>query len=299
MPPTPPTPLIPPNSLQDAQPAGPQISPVAAACLREARAVAVLTGAGISAESGIATFRDALSGLWQNFQIDDLATPQGFLRDPALVWGWYEARRRQVLTAQPNPGHLALAQLARKLPKLTLITQNVDDLHERAGSEPVLHLHGSLFEPRCFDCATPWQADPVAQAAEGAALAAAESADERCEPPACPACGGKVRPGVVWFGENLPEAIWQQAQTAVEECDLLLILGTSGVVYPAAGLAQFAHQNGKTVIQINPHPTTQDCYAHHVLTGPAGVVLPALLALAWPEPAAQDIKSRSEADVHA
>ncbi len=267
------------------------ISPVAAACLRDARSVAVLTGAGISAESGIATFRDALSGLWQNFRLEDLATPEGFVRDPALVWGWYEARRRQVQSAQPNPGHLALAQLARQVPQLTLITQNVDDLHERAGSEPVLHLHGSLFAPRCFDCATPWQAaaevPATTSATASAALPAAASGmdDERCDPPLCPACGGKIRPGVVWFGENLPELIWQEAQKAVEQCDLLLILGTSGLVYPAAGLAQYARQQDKTVIQINPEPTSQDCYAHHVLTGPAGVVLPALLALAWPDPA--------------
>lgn len=251
----------------------------AAGMLRHATRVAVMTGAGISAESGIATFRDALTGVWQRFRAEDLATLQAFRRDPPLVWGWYEARRKQVLASSPNRGHYALAKLAPQVHQLTLITQNVDDLHERAGSTGVLHLHGSLFEPRCVKCEMRFEA----------ALPAADehqrgvTTDERETPPLCPDCGGMIRPGVVWFGESLPQDVWQAAKKAVQECNVLLIVGTSGVVQPAAGLAELAFRKRKGIIQINPSTTGQDRFATHVLTGAAGTVLPQLLQAAWPE----------------
>ncbi|MBI3231137.1 MAG: NAD-dependent deacylase [Burkholderiales bacterium] len=240
--------------------------------LRAAQHIAVMTGAGVSAESGIATFRDALTGLWANFKAEDLATPQAFVRDPALVWGWYEWRRAQVMQTQPNAGHIALAAMARQVPQLTLITQNVDDLHERAGSSAVLHLHGSILAARCFDCGFPYQH-----------RASLQQDHAKLAPPVCPECGGAVRPGVVWFGENLPHDVWQEAERAVRECDVLIIAGTSGVVYPAAGLAELAFRKRKTIIQINPQATNQDKFASLVMTGPSGVCLPQLLAAAWPE----------------
>jgi hypothetical protein len=165
--------------------------------LRVAQRIAVLTGAGISAESGIPTFRDKQTGLWENFDAADLATPSAFQRDPALVWGWYEWRRIRVLRAQPNPAHEAIATMAERVPRFTLITQNVDDLHERAGSRQVLHLHGELARPYCESCRHPYAHPPgVPQLPEGGS---------KLEPPRCQACGARVRPGVVWFGESLPE----------------------------------------------------------------------------------------------
>lgn len=243
---------------------------VVAALLRKASHVAVLTGAGISAESGIPTFRDALTGLWSRFDAEDLATPEAFQRDPALVWGWYEWRRMKVLQAEPNPAHRALARLAEQLPQLTLITQNVDDLHERAGSRDVLHLHGSLHQPRCFDCGVTWTCPPgVPHEPEGG---------RHVEPPLCAACSGRIRPGVVWFGENLPLDILNAAEQAVRDCDLLLAVGTSGLVYPAANLPVMARRHGKAVVIVNPNPSGQDGVATHLLRGPAGTVLPGLLA---------------------
>ena len=200
--------------------------------LRQAEHVVVLTGAGISAESGIPTFRDSLTGLWERFDAEDLATPQAYRRDKELVWGWYEWRRMKVLLSKPNPGHFAIAQLAEAVPELTLITQNVDDLHERAGSLDVLHVHGSLHSPRCFGCNRPYTfPEEIPDEPEGG---------RRIKPPVCTHCGGSVRPGVVWFGEGLPGDIWRAAEHAVRSCDLLLSIGTSGLVYPAAGLPKVA-----------------------------------------------------------
>lgn len=250
----------------------------AAGMLRHADKVAVMTGAGISAESGIATFRDALSGIWQRFRAEDLATLPAFLRDPPLVWGWYEARRKQVLASSPNPGHHALAKLAQKVHQLTLITQNVDDLHERAGSSGVLHLHGSLFEPRCVKCDMLYET-PLPTADEHHT---GVTTDEREAPPLCPDCGGMIRPGVVWFGESLPQDMWQAAKKAVQACDVLLVIGTSGVVQPAAGLVELAFRKRKGIIQINQATTEQGRFATYVLTGAAGTVLPQLLQAAWP-----------------
>ena len=237
--------------------------------LDKAKRVAVLTGAGISAESGIPTFRDALTGLWERFDAQNLATPEAFLRDKALVWGWYEWRRMKVLSSLPNAGHVALAQLAHRVDECTLITQNVDDLHERSGSTNVLHLHGSLHAPRCFDCGRP-HVFP-------AGIPDEPEGGRRIDPPRCAQCGGNVRPGVVWFGETLPDAVWRAAEHAVRKCDTLLSVGTSGLVYPAAGLLKLAHGLETPVITINPLATNQDRYATYALRGPAGVVLPVLV----------------------
>ena len=244
------------------------------AVLRSARHVVVLTGAGVSAESGIPTFRDALTGLWEQFDAEALATPEAFRRDPALVWGWYEWRRAKVLRAQPNPGHRSIAALERLVPEVTLVTQNVDDLHERAGSASPIHLHGSLNQPRCFACARPHVLPSgVPDEPEGG---------RRLEPPRCLHCGGRIRPGVVWFGEALPEAAWKDAKTAAGSCDLMLVLGTSGLVYPAAGLPKVAAANGARIIQVNPCPAELDVDGAAHLVGEAGVIMPALVAAAWP-----------------
>ncbi len=242
----------------------------AAALLGEAGRIAVLSGAGMSAESGIPTFRDALTGLWARFDATELATPQAFERDPALVWGWYEWRRMKVLQSQPNPGHISLAQLAVRGVAVTVATQNVDDLHERAGSRAVHHLHGSLHAPRCFECG--------ARHSFGPQIPAEPEGGRRLDPPRCTRCGGLIRPGVVWFGEMLPEDAWQAATEAILNCDVMIIIGTSGLVYPAAGLPGLAANRGKPVIQINPAPTDHDDCARVSLRGKAGELLPALLA---------------------
>ncbi|RYF41240.1 MAG: NAD-dependent deacylase, partial [Comamonadaceae bacterium] len=216
--------------------------------LKRARHAVVLTGAGMSAESGIPTFRDQGTGLWANFDPAKLATEQAFRKDPGTVWAWYETRRRQVARAQPNPGHVGLAKLAGLpwLQDFCIVTQNVDDLHERAGSASVLHLHGSLFAPRCLACARPFEED--LDALHGAL----EEEPASLPPPRCTHCGGQVRPGVVWFGESLPEAPWMQAMARIGKADLLLVIGTSGQVYPAASLPAAARRHGCKVVVINP-----------------------------------------------
>ena len=244
------------------------------AALQQAQHIVVFTGAGASAESGIPTFRDALSGLWQRFDAEDLATPEAFRRDPALVWGWYEWRRMQVLRALPNPAHLAIAELARHVSELTVVTQNVDDLHERAGSVGVLHLHGSLHTPRCFECGLLHTLSPVIpQEPEGG---------RRLSPPLCTQCGGTIRPGIVWFGESLPEAILSDAFVAARACDLLLAIGTSGLVQPAARIPMLARQAGASVVQINPMATALDEACTWSLRGAAGVIVPSLVEAAFP-----------------
>lgn len=246
----------------------------AATTLRNARHVLVLTGAGISAESGIPTFRDALTGLWARYDAESLATAQAFQRDPALVWGWYEWRRGAVLRTRPNGGHVALAKIEQRVPAFTLVTQNVDDLHERAGSAAPIHLHGSLSQPRCFVCAAPFALPPGApDEPEGG---------RHLTPPACLACGGPVRPGVVWFGEGLPMHAWEAAKAAAQRCDVMLVIGTSGLVYPAASLPALAAANGAAMIQINLDPAPLNTRGVMSLTGPAGLVVPALVAAAWP-----------------
>ena len=237
------------------------------AALADAQHVVVFTGAGVSAESGVSTFRDALTGLWARFDPMQLATPEAFLADPALVWGWYEWRRQLLLKAQPNPAHQAIVKLAEQVPKLTVITQNVDDLHERAGSHNVLHLHGSIFKPRCFNCAKPYTL----------AAAPAMSHEQALPPPLCPDCQGMIRPGVVWFGEALPQAEMEAAFTAAEHCDVLLSIGTSGVVQPAAQIPQLALRGGAWVAHINPEPVNCQHPRELSLVGAAGHILPLLL----------------------
>jgi NAD-dependent deacetylase len=234
----------------------------AVAALRKARRVCVLTGAGISAESGIPTFRDALTGLWAKFNPEDLATPEAFERDPKFVWEWYEYRRELVRRAEPNPGHYALAGLAGRVPTLTLVTQNVDGLHQRAGSRNVHEYHGNILRDRCT----------VEQ------VVAERSGDSRHGLPRCAACGGLLRPDVVWFGEAIPRGPMLAAAEAAETSDVFMSIGTSSLVFPAAGLAESALRAGATVIEINPNRTELSAAADIVLSGPSGVVLPRLLA---------------------
>lgn len=228
--------------------------------LAEAQSVAVLTGAGISAESGIPTFRGA-AGLWNHYRAEDLATPEAFARDPRLVWEWYNWRRETIAKAAPNPAHLALVKLERAKPSFTLITQNVDGLHNLAGSARVLKLHGDIWRMRCTDCGSNWP-------------------DRRVPlpklPPHC-ACGGLARPGVVWFGEPLPPGMMNEAEHAVASSEVFLVIGTSATVYPAAGLVPFANQNGAVVIEINLEPTPFSESVDFALEGPAGELLPQLL----------------------
>ncbi|QRP65524.1 NAD-dependent deacylase [Rhodanobacter sp. FDAARGOS 1247] len=240
---------------------------------REARSVVVLTGAGMSAESGIATFRDARDGLWSQFDAQALATPSAYRADKALVWGWYVWRMAKVRAAQPNAGHLALVRLAAlKSGGVVVVTQNVDDLHERAGSVGVIHLHGDLFASRCFACARSFDGfQPPADAADHPVL--------RLSPPRCAHCGGYVRPGVVWFGEMLPQKPWAQAQDVVRRCDLMLLVGTSGVVHPAAALPGAARARGARVVEINPVVTELSEHVDHVWRATAGESLPLLHGL--------------------
>ena len=238
-------------------------------CLRRARHVAVLTGAGVSAESGLPTFRDALTGLWAKHRPEDLATPEAFERNPALVWDWYRMRREAALRAEPNPAHLALARLEDLVPRLTIITQNVDGLHRRAGSRTVVELHGDITRVRCSRESAP--ADTWVEPPPGG------------EPPKCEGCGAYLRPDVGWFGETLPEKALHRAWAAVYHCDFFLAVGTSNLVEPAATLPWLAAAQGATVAVVN---TTMDGQRSgvgiHHLTGAAGEVLPGLLESAWP-----------------
>ncbi|GGM67982.1 NAD-dependent protein deacylase 1 [Micromonospora sonchi] len=245
----------------------------AATMLGQASRVVIFTGAGMSVESGVPTFRDALTGLWQRYDPQALATPEAFHADPELVYGWYEWRRQAVRRAEPHAGHRAVAAIEARAPHAVLITQNVDDLHERAGSVAPLHLHGSLFAPRCSRCSHPVPVadDTTPEPTEG----------RRTPPPRCPRCAAPVRPGVVWFGEALPPEVLEAAVEAAANCDLLLTVGTSGLVYPAAEIPQVAARRGATVIQINPLPTPLDAVARVNLYGPAADLLPALVHAAW------------------
>ena len=239
----------------------------------EFRNIVILTGAGISADSGLATFRGA-DGLWEGHHVEDVATPEAFRRDPALVHQFYDARRARLSEVEPNAAHRALARLDAEWPgELLIVTQNVDDLHERAGSADVLHLHGQLDAARCFDCARP--AGAVLELPEGA------GDGKRIEPPLCSACGGPLRPGVVWFGENLPEQALSQAFLAAADCDLLLSIGTSGVVQPAAMIPGVALEAGARVVHINPQVTGAGHAREFALAGKAGELLPQLLREAF------------------
>lgn len=238
---------------------------------KAARSVVVLTGAGMSAESGIPTFRDAQNGLWSRFDPEDLATARAFQQDKALVWGWYAWRMAMVRAAQPHAGHRALAELAAIKPGLSIITQNVDDLHERADSKEVVHLHGSLFASRCFACGRPH--DDVHLPSD-----AAQEPSLRLMPPRCTHCGGYVRPGVVWFGERLPELAWRKAERLATGCDLLVTIGTSSLVFPAASLPGVAKSRGAKVVEINPVRTQLSDQADFSWRCTAGEALPGLLA---------------------
>jgi NAD-dependent protein deacetylase/lipoamidase len=243
--------------------------------LRACHHLVVLTGAGVSQESGIPTFRDALTGLWSRFDAEQLATPEAFAANPALVWGWYEWRRALVLRCQPNAAHRAIAELSQRVPRLTLVTQNIDGLHQRAGSPIVLELHGSLYQPYCEACRRPHTLpDTPPDLPEGGIP---------LSPPRCDHCAGRIRPGVVWFGESLPLDAWKQAESAANGCDLLLSVGTSSLVYPAAELPLVAARRGAGVIQINPAATALDSVAPFNLRGTAAEVLPDLVCRAWPD----------------
>ena len=228
--------------------------------------VCVLTGAGMSAESGIPTFRGTHDSLWSRFDPMRLATAEACRADPALAWGWYRWRMQLVRDAQPNAGHKALAELAGRVP-LSLITQNVDDLHERAGSIVGAHVHGSLFALRCFACGRAHDG-PLDDYADG---------QQRVAPMRCATCGDALRPGVVWFGEALPDDAWEAAVDAATRCALMLVVGTSGLVYPAAGLPALARRHGATVVEINPEPTALSADVDHVWRATAAQALPQLL----------------------
>jgi NAD-dependent deacetylase len=233
--------------------------------LRHARSIAVLTGAGISAESGIPTFRDAMTGLWAQFRPEDLATAEAFRRDPTLVWNWYEWRRGLVAAAEPNAGHLALAALQARVPSCTVITQNVDGLHQQAGTRGVIELHGNIRRSKCF--------------ADGRIVSEWPPTDDR--PPRCPDCGAPLRPDVVWFGESLPAAALAAAERAARESDVFLCIGTSSVVYPAAALPLAALEAGALVAEINRDATPLSGTATWSFRGAAGELLPDLLTRAW------------------
>lgn len=243
----------------------PRVPPDLAHRLASAKAVVVLTGAGISAESGVPTFRDSLTGLWARYNPEELATPEAFRRNPRLVWEWYEERRQRLSQVHPNPGHTALAELERRVPRFTLATQNVDGLHHRAGSLHVLELHGNITRTRC--------------SADNRPITAWPASDER--PPRCPHCRAFLRPDVVWFGEPLPESTLEHAREAASTCDLFLSVGTSSLVYPAAGLIDEALLAGAAVVEINPEPTPYSSRAAYSLRGPSGTWLPALMDAAF------------------
>jgi NAD-dependent deacetylase len=274
----------------------------AAELARAARRVVVLTGAGMSAESGVPTFRDAQTGLWQRYSPEQLATEDAWYADPDLVWSWYQWRARLVRSCSPNAGHRAIAAWQRALGgspddgapgsgpsagSLVISTQNVDDLHERAGAEVLAHLHGSLFDVRCADCGTPAEHDP-GSAGDGtkdpagpSAPAAGSEADLeqllRSSPPQCASCTtGRLRPGIVWFGEMLPERALEDTYSALDACDLAVVVGTSAVVQPAASLPYVALGAGAAVVEVNPEVTEFSTAATVHVPGTAATVLPAL-----------------------
>jgi NAD-dependent deacetylase len=228
--------------------------------VQAADSIAVLTGAGISAESGVPTFRGD-GGLWRDFRAEDLATPEAFERDPKLVWEWYNFRRELIAKTQPNSGHKALVELESRKAKFTLITQNVDGLHDLAGSKKILKLHGDIWQIRCTKCGTAW-------------------VDRRPSlpeiPPHCQ-CGALARPGVVWFGEALPEGVILEAAQAVKSSQVLLVVGTSAVVYPAAELIPLAKAENRKIIELNPAETPYSEMVDCSLRGPAGEILPRLV----------------------
>ena len=239
--------------------------------LQEARRVVVSTGAGMSRESGIPTFRDAQEGLWARFNPEELATERGFRAAPARVWGWYASRRRRIVSCEPHAGHRALVDLERLVPELVVVTQNIDGLHQAAGSGEVVELHGSIRRSKCLEHGHPFAGSLSDQSG---------SADDvEVEPPACPQCGSALRPDVVWFGEMLPAAATARAWELAERCDVMLVVGTSGMVWPAAELPHVARQAGARIVEINPVASELTRIADVLLEGPAGEVLPRLVGV--------------------
>ena len=225
-------------------------------------AIVALTGAGISAESGVPTFRDAQTGLWARYRPEQLASPGAFERDPGLVWRWYQWRRRTIAAVQPNAGHRALVELEKALGAFTLVTQNVDGLHRRAGSRNVIPLHGDLWSNRCQRCAAP----------------SAHEDNDTVRPPRCARCGGLMRPAVVWFGEALPASALSTAAEQIASAELVLVIGTSAQVYPAAALAEQAVTQGSVVAEINPARTPLSAKVRWRLDLTAAEALPRLAA---------------------
>jgi NAD-dependent deacetylase len=229
--------------------------------LRRSRKVVALTGAGISKESGIPTFRDAQTGLWSNFNPEELATPSAFRRNPGLVWRWYDYRRQEFGKVEPNPGHFALAEMESRLPEFMVITQNIDGLHDKAGSKNVIELHGNIKLTKCFDNEHPAENVPLGLE----------------EPPKCSICGSLLRPDVVWFEEPLPHKQLRTAWDAAETCNVMLVIGTSGIVQPAASLPLYAKRAGAKVVEINPTETPLTELVDMYLSGPSGEILPAIV----------------------
>jgi NAD-dependent deacetylase len=239
-------------------------SPIdAARRLRAARRITILTGAGVSAASGIPTFRGP-GGLWRQFRPEELATPGAFARDPKLVWEWYDWRRQLIAKAKPNAAHWTIARWMQARPGVTLVTQNVDGLHERAGADPILRLHGSIWDLRCRAACRGsgqgWRDDRAPLPAL---------------PPHCPHCGALARPGVVWFGETLDPEVLARAGAACD-CDVFLTIGTSAIVYPAAGLIHEAKRRGAFTVEINPDATGASTSVDLVIPGRAEAILPGL-----------------------
>jgi len=236
-----------------------------ARALATAKRVVVLTGAGVSAESGVPTFRDAQTGLWARFDPRELATPAAFAKNPRLVWDWYAWRRERVSRVEPNAGHRALVEIERRVPEFVLITQNVDGLHQRAGSRRIVELHGNITRVKC--------------SREGTHVERWDASDG--EVPQCPSCGALLRPDVVWFEEMLPPDALAAAENAASRCDLMLVAGTSAEVYPAAALPRFAEEAGAIVVEVNPDSTALSHRVDYALRAPSGVALPALVAASW------------------
>ncbi len=235
--------------------------------LATAKLVVAATGAGMSKESGIPTFRDAQEGLWARYRPEELATRDGFRSDPARVWGWYGYRRGLISRCAPHAGHTALAQLERLVPQMAVVTQNIDGMHVRAGSSTVLELHGNINRFKCFDHDHPVDLEVPLAETEGPT-----------EPPKCPSCGSRLRPDVVWYGEMLPPGVFERAESLARSCDVMLVVGTSGIVYPAAGLPLAARAGGGKVVEVNVERSELTHTTDIFLEGPAGVVLPDLVA---------------------
>ncbi len=238
----------------------PAVSPELARRIGAARAIVAFTGAGVSAESGVPTFRGT-DGIWSKLKPEELASMNAFMKNPGMVWEWYAHRKKIMSGIAPNPGHHALVRMENLAPSFAVITQNIDNLHRRAGSRRIYELHGNIERNYCMKCGTPY----------GSEFAVADSGL-----PLCNACGGLVRPDVVWFGEMLPEDAWDASVRASEGADLFMSVGTSAAVYPAASLPLIAKRSGAFILEINPEPTPLTAQADEFLQGPSGVILPLL-----------------------